>query len=153
MKKNVKILIALSIPIVVLGILTMNHYLALKGHLVTLPVRGYDPRDLLSGHYIQFTVEYPKKPNCEYDKQSIKACLDDSCKTFIKGTCHRSRFLAGIERFYIPQDNAKELESSLRNSDKKTEIVVSVSKNGKAAIKEFLINGCPWDKYLDKECQ
>lgn len=25
---------------------------------VTLPIRGYDPRDLLRGHYLQYTVDY-----------------------------------------------------------------------------------------------
>jgi uncharacterized membrane-anchored protein len=66
-----------------------------------------------------------------------------SCQIVIKGTCTRTRFEAGIERFYIPEDQAQQLDKDVRS--KKGSIVLSVTPDGNAQIKDLLIDGKPWN--------
>ena len=69
----------------------------------------------------------------------------------IKGFCNKSfsiigssqaRFEAGIERFYVPDDKAKHLEDLLRFN--KAGVVLSITKDGKAQVKDLLINKRSW---------
>ncbi len=61
-----KILIAaLAFP--VLGLMMLTGFKAYKvssGYEMTFDVRGYDPRDLLSGHYVQYRVDYGPALDC-----------------------------------------------------------------------------------------
>jgi uncharacterized membrane-anchored protein len=145
-------------PIVWLGLLfAFKHYRLIAGTSVILRIKGYDPRDLLAGHYLQFQVEYPDEGVCprDLDKTSENGaffCFDDnrftghhreSCRLQIKGYCQSGNFLAGIERFYIPQEKAARLEQLIR--DRTASIEVSVSRSGSAQIKDLLIDGKPWE--------
>jgi uncharacterized membrane-anchored protein len=148
---------ALLLPIVALGILTgYKHYKVTVGVKVTLPIEGYDPRDLLSGHYLTYRVIYGAKNICKMSqakKNPVRyVCLQPkgfsyskpmNCEIMIKGTCSGSRFKAGIERFYIPEASAGQLDKDVRS--KKGSIVLSVTPDGHAQIKDLLINGKSWN--------
>ena len=149
---------ALLFPIIALGILTgYKHYKVTVGMEVILPIEGYDPRDLLSGHYLTYRVNYGTKYICEQSRKAnyseAYVCLDpkyfsyhkpQTCNLVIKGTCKGSRFRAGIERFYIPEDQAKKLDKDVRS--KKGSIVLSVTPDGHAQIKDLLIDDKPWNE-------
>jgi uncharacterized membrane-anchored protein len=60
----------------------------------------------------------------------------------IKGNCSGSQFKAGIERFYIPENQASKLDKDVRS--KKGSIVLSVTPDGHAQIKDLLIDGKSW---------
>jgi uncharacterized membrane-anchored protein len=158
MNRSKAILIgALLFPIVALAILTgYKHYKVTVGLEVILPIEGYDPRDLLSGHYLTYRVNYGVKNVCRPKKPQNKTvgyvCLEPkgfsykkskSCQIVIKGTCTRTRFEAGIERFYIPEDQAQQLDKDVRS--KKGSIVIAVMPDGTAQIKDLLIDGKPWN--------
>ncbi len=131
-------------------------YLWNTGREVTLPITGYDPRDLLSGHYLTYRVNYGVGNICGGMRgkrvRDGYVCLNpkqfsfypiDSCPIIIKGSCKgSSRFEAGIERYYIPEDRAKPLDKDVREG--KASIVLSVQPSGKAQIKDLLIDGKPW---------
>ncbi|WP_176598591.1 MULTISPECIES: GDYXXLXY domain-containing protein [Sphingobium] len=52
--------VALVLPLVVLGISWAATYrLAQQGQEWLIPIRGYDPRDLLRGHYVQYQYDWP----------------------------------------------------------------------------------------------
>lgn len=52
--------IALLLPLVVLGFSWAATYrLAQQGQEWLIPIRGYDPRDLLRGHYVQYQYDWP----------------------------------------------------------------------------------------------
>lgn len=149
------LLMALALPILGLTLLIgFKKYTLSFGTEYTFPISGYDPRDLLSGHYLTFTVDYGVNDLCDGDiKSSMKGyvCLEPKdfsyyrphrCTDFIIGRCRGRRFNSGIERFYIPEKEAKRLEELVQN--KKASIVVSVSKGGKAQIKDLLIDGVSW---------
>lgn len=126
------------------------------GEEVTLSIEGYDPRDLLSGHYLTYRVIYGVNDVCNDNKYRSKKegfiCLDSkkfsynrpyNCNLFIKGICKYKRFIAGIERFYIPQSAAVKLDRLVR--DNKGKIVVSITKSGVAQVKKLLINDQAWE--------
>ena len=37
-----------------------------KGNLVSVPIMGYDPRDLLRGHYLEYQIDTTKFNRSEY---------------------------------------------------------------------------------------
>jgi uncharacterized membrane-anchored protein len=55
--------------------------------------------------------------------------------------CDRLRITYGIERYFVPQDEGREIERS-RNQGK-VSIVASVTPAGRAAIKRLLLDGKP----------
>jgi len=154
-KSQKGVLIALIFPIIALVLLVgYKKYILSFGEEVTLPITGYDPRDLLSGHYLLYRIDYGVKA-CSRNKyasnKTAYVCLKpkkfsyswpEKCKLLIKGSCNRLRFEAGIERYFVPENEAKKLEGLVR--DNEASIVLSVLRNGKAQIKDLLIDGKPW---------
>jgi uncharacterized membrane-anchored protein len=153
MKQN-KLLLAIAIPIFALFLLTIyKAFFISTGTKVTLSIVGYDPRDLLSGHFITYTVDYKIPELCaNQDNQEQCVCIQKdetnytlptctkrdrgSCKTFIKGNCKHGRLEAGIEKYYIPESKAKELDRIVRLG--KSKIIVSVDPFGNARVTDLL---------------
>ena len=121
---------------------------------MTLPITGYDPRDLLSGHYLRYSIDYGVQEICHEDASNKAGyvCLNpkrftyslpgDYCSLFIKGSCDGSQFNAGIERYYVPEKDAKRLEKLIHSH--KASVTLSVLRNGKAQVKDLLIDGQSW---------
>ena len=119
-------------------------------------MEGYDPRSLLSGHFLTYRVLYPSqtKEICPTDfRPSVYVCLKTKgvsfkkvpyCKPFIKGECVLGRFKAGIERFYIPEKDAKKLDKKLRERRHKATVEISVLENGVAQVTNFFFDGVSW---------
>ena len=150
---------ALLFPIVVLAANTwMYQQQRTSGETFKFPIEGFDPRDMLSGHYLQYQVNYgvPSGNGCPTSDISAVLCLrperrvypsdeftNNHCEVFLHGSCDaNSNFNAGLERFYIPEEYALKLEQSIVN--KQGEIEVSIDKRGNAAILDLLINGQAW---------
>lgn len=162
---NSKLLIAAIVfPILILIGMAVQHAYGVKnGGLVTLKITGYDPRHLLSGHYLTYRVDFEvDKPEtlcpsygshqkayiCFSDKRefvSERSALKN-CPLYIKGTCNYSVFSAGIERFYIPQEFAKELDTVVQ--DGKGQIIVSIQKDGKGIVKDLLIDNLHYKDWV-----
>lgn len=148
------LIIALLIPIAALAALTAyKKYVLSFGQEIVLPISGYDPRDLLSGHYLIYQVEYGVGSICGggAGPQTGFVCLSpklfsytapNGCLKVIRGLCNNGRFEAGIEKYYIPEDKAKALEEKVRS--KSASIVLSVTTDGQAQVKDLLIDGQPW---------
>lgn len=142
--------LCLIVPSLILLTLTFyKSHLLSSGREIELPISGYDPRDLLAGHYLIYQVDYGVETSCYQDnkgKDEAYVCLDNKtfhkgevpsdCQLFIRGTCEYSRFKAGIERFYIPQDKASELEKIVLKN--KSKIKLSVLPNGVAMVKDII---------------
>jgi uncharacterized membrane-anchored protein len=148
---------ALIFPIAVLGTLTgYRHYVYTTGQEITLPISGCDPRDLISGHYLAYQIDYDVKDICKpipIPSMPATICLTPkmfsygesppkTCTLFIRGTCESSQFSAGIERYYVPEHQGEILEKEVRS--KKASILISVTKNGDALVKDLLIDGKSW---------
>lgn len=151
------VLVALLFPIVVLAILIgYRQFVWSFGKEIVLPISGYDPRDLLSGHYLRYQVEYGINNICSGVSLTQKGyvCLDPKffsyevqteCKRFIQGVCNHGRFEAGFERFYVPENKALSLEKIIR--ERKASVVLSVTSDGQAQVKQLLIEGQPWTEF------
>lgn len=151
---------ALAVPIIALAGLTIwKSSIRHLGQELTLPIRGYDPRDLLSGHYLIFTVDYGVQNLCAEVRdpaqpQESWVCLGgekkwssrepERCRPRIRGRCDGGRFEAGIERFYVPQEKARSLEKLVQKGS--ASIVLAISELGRAQIKDLLIDGVSWTK-------
>ncbi len=175
-----KLIFALLFPILVLSALIFYRQArVMTGKEIILPIAGFDPRDILSGHYLIYMIDYGIKNNnlCNvYANTNHNAyiCLkkdsdntemytsliymdtysadsaesDQDCFAVIKGKCKDGRFAAGIEKFFIPEKYGKSFDKAVRG--RKGKIVLSVAKNGSAAVKDLLIDGKSWKEYKDK---
>lgn len=104
---------------------------------VTVAITGYDPRDLLSGRYIAYQIDWAKT----------------DCSQFEKGICPDTEFCVearwGREcRFYVPEFQADSLEMRFthRNKDDVFEVVYAYQKGHTPIAKKLLINGKDWWK-------
>ena len=85
---------ALALPVLALAALVGEQERRLAGAtILTVPIRGYDPRDLLAGHYLyaQFDWDWERQPEAQSANSSAEggACvLSDKAKP-------RLRFLPG----------------------------------------------------------
>jgi uncharacterized membrane-anchored protein len=70
-----------------------------------------------------------------------RAASGATCGSNHRVFCDRLRITYGIERYFVPQDEGKEIERS-RNQGK-VSIVAAVTPAGRAAIKRLLLDGKP----------
>jgi hypothetical protein len=126
---------------------------------VVLRVEGYDPRDLLSGHYLTYRVQYGVEAvhNAPF-QEDVCACFNEplsvpasawwmgpcserpesTCPIFLKGySAYGNRFIAGIERFYIPERYA----AKLRTVPGLATIRVAVPANGRGIVRQMQVDG------------
>lgn len=157
------LLIILLIPF--LAILLMagtRMYRFNVGKEIIVSIEGRDPRDLFRGRYLVYRVMYGVEKICYDNTSRFKRqgfiCLDENNKSFsytrisdcsnlIIGACQRSRFLAGIEKFFVPEESAKDLEKYI--IAKKGSLKLSLSADGKPQIKDLLIEGKSWKEVIE----
>lgn len=164
MKKLVP-LFAIFVPILAMAGWIGYHYTMKGSPSVELEITGYDPRDLLSGHYLEYRVQYGEKGECKrvaqqapnlcmcFDKNvpakaswlGVCTYLPQDCHLFIKGQCKSGQFKAGIERFYFPERYTKDLSIV----PDRARIKVRMAE-GRAQVFDLLIDGLPWRKALEK---
>jgi uncharacterized membrane-anchored protein len=154
MKNNLKLIAALSIPIVVLlGMAAQQQFFASTGADHIVAIEGYDPTDLLSGNYIRFRIKYSASRNCSVpndgviymcmkpDQRLLASEPGSECEQWIQGSCSHQIFEDGINRFYIPEEKAKDIEREVLAGH--AQIRLSVGK-GSYVVKDLLINGKSW---------
>ena len=140
-----KNLLAIVIPLLVMAIWMGTHtYHKYTAPTVLLKVTGYDPRDLLSGHFLRYQVDYGSLGTCknislsQANREPICQCLEkdsktnisksswsgvctdkpsDNCSLWIRGVCdYSSLFTANIERYYFPEKYTTVLQTIPPNS-------------------------------------
>ncbi|MCM1323589.1 MAG: GDYXXLXY domain-containing protein [Acetobacter sp.] len=104
-----------------------------QGREVVVRLQGYDPRDLLSGHYILYQLDWDKT----------------DCAQFENGVCPRAAF-DRTGRFYVNENKAKALENVIRDKANKTEMLFSYRKGVKPLALRLLVNGKSWEEAVDK---
>lgn len=131
----------LSVPFFLLLAWTVGlHYQKINMPEVILPITGYDPRDLLAGHYIRYQIDWDNA----------------DCDQFENGFCPIEAFednRMGFHRFYIPENRARALDTAfitgMHNGEKLSFSVVYAYKDGVRPIpKRLLINGKDWQETI-----
>ena len=168
---NVRLVIALLLPLVALLLLIVRAELVLKqGRRWTVAITGYDPRDLVRGHYLLFRLK--GKPASSLDEQCPSTSEDCYLGLERQGgdtsarpepTMRRvysyqtkqgdSAFPAATEenlhKYFIPEDKGAVLERAIR--EKEASLVLAVSATGEVVIKDLLLNDEPWTQAIKHE--
>ncbi len=159
MKKSVAIF-AVVFPIVLMGgWLASLYFDRYSGQMVELKITGYDPRDILSGHYFTYRLDFSPDKVCVEKRQHPNYCIclqpsssapatvtwhgdcDDigtHCSSvFLKGECRWNGFLAGVERFYIPE------YYKIATVPPNATVKLSVARSGASQVTMLLVDGKP----------
>lgn len=110
----------LAIPVLGVFVLAIEKQVEINAaKVVRLPIKGYDPRSLLYGHYLQFTFDGPHAPDQEAHK------------------------------YFIPEDQAKDLQNILNFSrSHKVAIDTSLQNNKIVSLGMLYIDEMPWRDYF-----
>lgn len=125
-------LVLLPVIILLVWVMTLEVQIQ-QGREVVIRLRGYDPRDLLSGHYISYQLDW----------------AETDCAQFENGICPRKDF-DQVGRFYVDEDKAPALDKLVRDNNNTAEMVFSYRKGMKPLALNLLVNGESWEKATDK---
>lgn len=170
--KRVGLKLAVLLPLVgILSLIARGELLLRAGKSFRIGMTGYDPRDLLSGHFLQYAydLDWQGESTCGALGQSGQPLgLDAACcicltrrgedeypaarqvaceaASVCDGWLH-SASLVPPRRYFIPEDRASALEAALRHSQASLE--VSASPEGEPALGELYLDGRPWREVLE----
>ena len=145
MRKNSLKILVLAFPVIVMVLIIGIHVKNKEsGTLWRVPVTGYDPRDLLRGHYLTFRYDWNwnEQKNTACSGSECAVCFPEDrlsssynpkvymtrlsiaekqCKSFIHGYSDRGHQFKigtkhgyGLRRYYIPEREARKLDRLLR---------------------------------------
>lgn len=168
-------MVALVLPLLVPAALGVKAHLDIKNaDIYRVPIAGYDPRDMLRGHYLIFRFEWPWADNnipdenaCADNPQNCCVCLsgdasapaahlqvcppspDSTCPAPIRGRLRgEGDFDIGINRYYIPETRARELEKLLRDGQMDFKLGLATRPGTKAIIEKLYISDETLDDFL-----
>lgn len=168
---KIKGLFSVAVPLLVmLAWVIKQEYDVRTATKIELQVEGYDPRDLLSGHYLQYRVVYGPEGDCKnYNPKGpgfcqclqvakenniatshwLGSCTERpaDCNLWIEGACQWNQFDAGIERYYFPEKYKDVLHTIPPNST----IQIALRNNGSAIVTDFLVDGVALIEYAKKK--
>lgn len=155
--------VALALPLVLLALMVGKAEMQLADSTVYyFEIEGYDPRDLLRGHYLRFRLQMNQEQaieSCDTRSEECCYCLEpgnrempspvrmatcstaaDMCEDFV-----RTRPLHALDRFYIPEEGRGQMERNLREAARsdRAHLAVAVSSSGEPMIEALLVNGVP----------
>lgn len=176
MSKSMKYAL-LFLPILALAGLTLLHeYRRSTGTVWTVPIAGYDPRDMLRGHYLQYQFEWDLTGPGSCSGEDCALCTDEPerfnpparlvprneagvCASFISVSTAPFNpadgiYIAGardnLTRYYVPESEALRLQTLLAQGDEAPEfsIALRVTDTGTAYIDTLYVDGEPLEEWL-----
>lgn len=164
-------MLAVLVPVLGLAMLVGRaEYASSHGRAWTIPIEGFDPRDLLHGQYLQYRyrLRWQGLDTCgvgQYGGHELapSCCLclthdtADGYDPFVRqvmceeapGQCEgtlRSDAMMPPQRYFVPEDRAQDLESALRTHDAALEL--TASPQGQPAVRELMLDRRPWRDVL-----
>ncbi|MCB1529738.1 MAG: GDYXXLXY domain-containing protein [Rhodospirillales bacterium] len=169
----------LAIPLVAMGLLATKALYDQKSYpLIQVKIAGYDPRDMLRGHYLRYQFDWnweegqPDISVCDrhpyYSYHTCCLCLSgdrkdpqghlvscknpevEQCPAVLEGRISRAgRFDIGHNQYFVPERHARALETLLRDEETTLRIGLSVHPNGRSAVETLYVESLPLDKYLN----
>lgn len=164
--------VAVVVPMLGLLVLVARAEVLLRsGASFRVAIQGYDPRDLLHGHFLQyaFGFEWRGESTCGALSGSVPIGLDASCCICLTSdvdatalaearqvacdqveACDgwlRAGPLAPPLRYFVPERQALQLEEALR--ERSASLSVSCGPGGEPAIGELYLDGRPWREFIE----
>lgn len=134
MFRNNLVRIALAFPIVILAVWILGlEYRSNAANRVKVTVEGYDPRSLISGHYLQLRVNWE----------------DTDCRQFPQEDCPKELF-EKIYRFYLPESDAAEMERLIFKKRPLMQLEFALWDN-KPLIRELFIEKQLWSDWYRQQ--
>jgi hypothetical protein len=173
-QKSIRLLL-ISLPVCVLAfwLISLEWQLA-QAQKIEIAVRGYDPRDLIWGHYLNYELDLGQHNPCAKEQTETalpndmsRVCWDQSeelfdpywagtcgdrpssCTLFLRGRCQSKRFTAGVERFYIPEADTVFFERMPEGS----RLVLRLSKDGRGFVDALKPWGLDYQEWLKQRRQ
>jgi hypothetical protein len=165
--------IAVVIPMLGLLVLVARAEVLLRsGASFRVAIEGYDPRDLLRGHYLQyrFRFDWQGESSCGRLASGFPESIDPSCCVCLSSEvdsntlaqarqvpCDRvstcDGWLAGASvvpplRYFVPERQALDLEDALRGRE--AALTVTCGPGGQPAIGDLYLDGKPWREVVDE---
>jgi uncharacterized membrane-anchored protein len=155
-RARLSLLLALALPIVALALLVARGELTTRhGRPYRIRIVGYDPRDLVRGHYLRYRLDF------RWD-DARERCTTSECAYCLRGPAGSEPLVTRVSRddtagcdasfpetqldhlqeFYIPEDRGADLERAIRQ--RKAELLVRVAAGGNVVIQDLLLDGTPW---------
>ncbi len=166
-------LLALAVPFVVMALLVGMNVQKLSHAEYRFAIEGYDPRDLLRGHFLIFRYkwdEIAQGDECGAKGENCCACIGGmpdsptvrfaACDTVETGAmCKGVIPVAGgrstnyqpeenLRQYYIPEAHAPMLEKLLRGGEKKFEVGLVPAPRGGGQLKMMYVDGVPLPEFL-----
>ena len=130
-------------------------------------ITGYDPVNILTGHYITFRYKWPEGVVNECDNDGpCYACFSKNENTKFTGTehlnmCESALQMSGggfglaepqpdpeLTKFHVPETLAPSLDRMLREQNGKFEVGILVYPDHTGQIRDLYINGGPFANFL-----
>ncbi len=171
-------LIFLALPFLAMLCMIATNMRHLSHTEYRLAIEGYDPRDLLKGHYLVFRYKWPAEAVDMFDDhtyprtQQVCACMTgeavkpqvrfDACESTHprQASCAGALKVAGdsgaggyqpeaaLRRYFIPEAEAPLLERLLREGRHSFAVGIVPRGDGAAQLKQLYIDDVPWDEFL-----
>jgi len=150
------LLLALALPIVAVGLMIGRGELTTRtGRPYLLSIHGYDPRDLVRGHYLTYRIDFRwDEPGERCTSAACCYCLNGPAGAepqVVKLSCGAAMRcdasfpeaeLDHLQQFFVPEDMGYPLERAIRS--RKAQLLVRVSPGGSVVIQDLLLDGRPW---------
>ena len=167
--KTARFALAVIIPLAVMvGWVLRLQLVVSSGAMIHVGVTGYDPRDLLAGHYLQYQLDLGEQSPCGVGAGGEQCvCFTESnssltrsqivwsgacaaapreCRGLLKGRCEHSRFVAGVERFYF----AEGMSDMLRFIPTGASVMLKTDSDGQAVVVDLMVEGEPLAVYVER---
>jgi hypothetical protein len=143
-----------------------------SGASFRVAIEGYDPRDLLRGHFLQYRFRFdwqgestcgrlaggfPESidPNCcvclssEVDSNMLAQARQVSCGqvSMCDGWLTGASVVPPL-RYFVPERQALDLEDTLRGRE--AALTVTCGPSGQPAIGDLYLDGQPWREVIDE---
>ncbi|MCC6811233.1 MAG: GDYXXLXY domain-containing protein [Deltaproteobacteria bacterium] len=151
-----KFLILAAVDLVIFGgWIAQNEWAQRAGVEVILPVEGYDPRDLLSGHYVRFRLvavaqanalgitedgetRFCIEPNA-LGRWNVTRVAGKTCAKVLVGTVKKGRVDFGVDRFFVDERRQNEVVGF--RADDSTFLRARLGSDGHLQIVDLVVSG------------
>lgn len=162
---------AVMIPLLgIVGLIVRAESAVRSGASWLVRIEGYDPRDLISGHYLRFRYvwRWDGVDSCgERMGEMSETVQRDCCLCLTREddggedpavqnvSCDRARAcdgwllgseVAGGHKYFVPEERATELERALR--EREAALRFTCGPGGSPAIQDLYLDGRPWRERL-----